>query len=84
MTFEELKKIPFHFVAHIAMKSEHTMIRASEDGRLGIFDYTKKYKTGNFGRTVRHWRIDDKVYKTKEEFIEALKDFDPKVKPIRP
>jgi hypothetical protein len=42
-----------------------------------------KRKNGDFGRTYRHWRIDNKIYKSDEKFFEALKDFSTKVIPIR-
>ena len=82
MTEEELKDIPFHFVAHMALESEHTLTYESEDGRLGFCDHTPKRKNGDFGKTRRHWHIDGKVYKTKEKFIAALADFNPNVLPI--
>ena len=31
MTIEELKDIPFHFVAHMALESEHMMSYETED-----------------------------------------------------
>lgn len=77
MTPEELSKIPFKFQGHMSLESEHTMTYASEDGRLGYCDHTPKKKNGDFGRTYRHFRIDNKVYKSKEKFIEALKNFKP-------
>jgi hypothetical protein len=82
MTIDELKDIPFHFVAHMAMEHEHTMSYETEDGRLGFCDHTPKRKNGDFGRTYRHYRIEGKVYKTKEKFLEALKDYNPNVLPI--
>lgn len=77
MTDEQLQKITYHMVAHLSMEHEHTLTYASEDGRLGFCDHTPKRKNGDFGRTYRHYRIDNKVYKKKEKFIEALKDFNP-------
>lgn len=77
MTLEQLKKIPFHFVCSTAWEDVHTLTYESEDGRLGYCDHTRKHKNGDFGRTYRHWRIEGKVYKTKDKFIEALKDFQP-------
>ena len=82
MTIEELKDIPFHFVAHMALESEHTMSYETEDGRLGFCDHTPKRKNGDFGRTYRHYHIDGKVYKTKEKFLAALADFKQNVLPI--
>lgn len=79
MTLEGLKKIPFHFVSSLAMEDEHMLTYASEDGRLGFCDHTPKRKNGDFGRTYRHYRIEGKVYKKKEKFIEALADFNPAV-----
>lgn len=78
MTIEELKKIPFRMVAHLAKDDEHCCTYSSEDGMLGFCDHTKK-RGFNFGRSYRHWRIGKKVYKSKEKFLEALKDYHPAV-----
>lgn len=83
MTKEELKKVKFRCVGHMALESEHMLTYVSEDGRLGFCDHTPKRKNGDFGRTYRHWRIDNKIYKSDEKFFEALKDFSMKVIPIR-
>lgn len=79
MTIDELKAIPFHFVSSLAMEDKHMLSYESEDGRLGYCDHTPKRKNGGFGRTYRHWRIDNKVYKKREKFIEALAEFNPAV-----
>ena len=75
MTIEELKKIPFRLVTHIAMEDEHCTTYASVDGSLGFCDHTKKKGKFDFGRTYRHWRIGSKVYKSFAKFQEALKDY---------
>ena len=67
----------------MALESEHMLTYVSEDCRLGFCDHTPKRKNGDFGRTYRHWRIDNKIYKSDEKFFEALKDFSTKVIPIR-
>jgi len=83
MTFEELKKIPFRFVSHLSMEDEHCITYISEDGRIGFCDHVQ-YKNGQpTKRARRHWQIDGKVYKTTPKFIEALKDFNPKIIPLR-
>lgn len=60
MTEEEFGKLSFHLVSHISLAYVHT----------------RKKKNGDFGRSYTHYRIDKQVYKQKEKFIEALKDFD--------
>lgn len=83
MTYEELKKIPFRCVSHLALEDEHCTTYISEDGRIGFCDHVK-FKNGQpTKRGYRHWQIDGKVYKTTSKFIEALKEFDPKILPIR-
>ena len=77
MTIEELKKIPFRVVCHIAKEDEHGTAYASVDGALGVCDHTKKKGDFDFGRTYRHWRIGSKVYKSFAKFQEALKDYNP-------
>ena len=75
MTEEEFNKIPFHMVYRLALENEHSCTYESEDERLGFCEHTIKNKYGEFSRSYRHWRIDNKVYKTKEKFLDALKDF---------
>lgn len=82
MTADELKKIPFYFVSSLSLAYEHSVTYESEDGRLGYCDHTPKRKNGEFRKGFRHYRIDNKVYKTQEKFLEALADFNPNVVPI--
>ena len=74
MTIEELKKVPFRETCHMAMEGEYTTTYMSKDGRLGFCDHVP-FKDGEpHGRAFRHYRIGLKVYKTKQKFIEALKE----------
>lgn len=82
MTIDELKSIPFYFVAHLSLKYEHTITYETEDGRIGYCDHTPINKRGEFRKGYRHLRIDKKMYKTTEKFLEALADFNPSVVPI--
>jgi len=75
MTEEEFNRVEFHMVYHLALKDEHMCTYISKDKRLGYCDHTPKNKYGEFKKSYRHWQIDSKVYKTKEKFLEALKDF---------
>jgi len=73
MSEEELKNVEFRFVAHVSKEYEHTTTYASKNGRLGFCDHVP-YKNGEpCGRTYRHFRIDNKIYKTYNKFLEALK-----------
>lgn len=83
MTQEELEKIPFHFVSHLSMVDEHVATYSDESGRLGFCKITPKKDEFTFGKSRTHYRIDEKIFKTKEKFLEALKDFSFKVVPIR-
>ena len=77
MTEEELRKVKFKFVCHLSMDHENTTTYQSEDGRLGFCDHAPKRRNGVYGKGYRHYRIDNKVYKTKEKFLEAIKDYSP-------
>ena len=84
MKFEELENVNFHLVAHLSWDDEHTSTYSSEDGVFGFCDHVP-YEDGHpKGRCYRHYRIRDKVYKTKAKFIEALADFNPNVIPLYP
>ena len=73
MTEEELTQTPFRFQCHMSTEYEHTTTHFSNDGRIGFCDHMP-YKDGEpHGRSYRHYMIDGKVYKSKENFIEALK-----------
>lgn len=72
MTYNEVKKIPFHFVSHLSLEDEHRAVYADESGRLGFCDITEK-KGFEFGKSKRVYRIDNNWYESKEEFKKALK-----------
>lgn len=83
MTERELSKIPFKCIAHLVLESEHIATYSDESGRLGFCTHTPKKDEFTFGKGRTHYRIDDKIYKSKEKFLEALKEFSFKVIPIR-
>jgi hypothetical protein len=74
MTYNELLKIPFHFVSHLSLENQHQTTYTDDSGRLGFCDTTEK-KGFYFGKTVRSYRIDTKWYENKKDFIKALKKF---------
>ena len=72
MTDSEIKAIRFKWQSHMSMEGEHTTCYVSECGRFGICEHVP-YKDGHpHGRPYTHYRIGNKIYKTKEKFIEAL------------
>lgn len=80
MTEEELKKVKFRFVCHLNMEDENSSTYESEDGKLGFCDHVPKRPNGTFRKGYRHYRIEGKIYKKYDKFIEALKDYSPKGK----
>lgn len=78
MTEEELKKVKFRETQHLVLEDEYATAYISEDGRLGFCDHVPRdTKTGMVkkrGRAYRHYRIDGNIYKTRENFIEALRE----------
>lgn len=76
MTWEELTKVPFHFVSHIAMTDCHQSTYESKDGRLGFADLQPMKDDWPVGKCRRHWRIDNTWFKSKKKFLEALKEFE--------
>lgn len=74
MTPEQLAKVPFQFVCSMALEHEHTITYKNDDYNIGFCDHTIKRKDGGFGRTYRHYRLRNKVYKTLPKFLEAIKD----------
>ena len=83
MTKEEFEKIPFHFVSHLSMADEHIANYSDDSGRLGICVITPKKDDFTFGKSTTHYRIDNKIFKTKGKFLEALENFSLKEVPIK-
>ena len=71
MTYEELKKIPFHMLSHLSMENEYRTTYSDDSGRLGYCDITPK-KGFVFGKARRVFRLDSTWYENKEDFIKAL------------
>lgn len=74
MTAEELAQVPFEFVCSIAMEHEHTTTLKNDEYDMGYCLHTIKRADGGFGRSYRHYRYRDKIYKTLPKFLEAIKD----------
>ena len=83
MNKQELANIPFRCVCHMALEHEHIATYSDESGRLGVSVVTPKKDEFTFGKGRTHYRIDEKIYKSKKKFLEALKEFSFKVVPIR-
>lgn len=78
MTEDELSRIPFRCTCCTAWSDEHTMTYSSPDNDLGFCVHTPKNEDGSFSkRTYTHYRIGERIYKTRKRFLEALKDYNP-------
>jgi len=78
MTPEEFDKIKWTFQSHLNMGDEHASTYRA-DTPFPLFacrHVTKNYtKYGNERfRTTVHYKLDGKVYKTKEKLLEAIKE----------
>ncbi len=71
MTSEELSKIPFRMVSHLAMAHEHCATYVNNEYGIGMCKHTKKKNEFEFGRTYTHFMYKGVVYKTKEKLLEA-------------
>jgi len=71
MTADELSKIPFKMVSHLAMEDEHCSSYVNEEYGIGICRHTKKKSEFEFGRSYTHYWYKGVVYKTKKKFLEA-------------
>lgn len=74
MTDKEIKLINFTSVSHMSMGNEHIVRYNSESGRIGVCHHVPYQNGGQFIRAYTTYRIDDKIYKTKKAFIQALKE----------
>ena len=76
MTAEELAKVPFQFKSHLSMEGEHCTVYEDNSKRLSFCSHVPFRNGKPYGRCYTHYMIDGKVYKTKEKFMEALKEFE--------
>ena len=74
MTKEELTKIPFTFKSSFSMEHEHFTEHYNKEYGFSFCTHTKKKANGDFGRSYRHYMCQNKVYKSLDNFLEAIKD----------
>lgn len=74
MTDKEIKLINFTSVSHMSMENEHIVCYNYESGRIGVCHHVPYKDVGQFRRAYTTYRIDDIIYKTKKEFLKALKE----------
>lgn len=61
-------------VSHLAMETEHICVYESQNPlyKILIYNHTKKKKNGDFGKSYVHYAFNGKVYKTKQELLDAI------------
>jgi hypothetical protein len=64
--------IKLQWKSHMSLDDEHITVYASDDNRIGVCVHVIT-SDGRYGRSYRHYRIDDKVYKNEKKFINDLK-----------
>ena len=74
MTEQELSQIPFRMVSHLAMETEHCIVYESKNPlyKISMCKHTKIKKNGDFGKSYVHYAFNGKVYKTKQELLNAI------------
>ena len=74
MTEQEFDNIPFRMVSHLAMEHEHASTYVNEEYGFAVCKHVKKKDDFTFGRSYTHYMFQNKVYKTKSKFLEAIKE----------
>lgn len=71
MTEEELSKIPFRMVSHIAMEHEHCSSYVNDEHGIGMCVHVVKKDDFEFGKSYTHYMYKGVVYKSKKKLLEA-------------
>lgn len=80
MTPEEINKIRFKLLSHVAMANEHvcSYIAVDVPFELRMCSHTPvdNYETGElaYGRAYRHYMLNGVVYNTRKKLYEAMKE----------
>lgn len=77
MTEQQFNQIPFRMVSHLALEHEHASTYINEEYGFSVCKHVKKKDDFTYGRTYIHYMYQGKVYKTKQKFLEAIKDVNP-------
>lgn len=74
MTREELSKVPFRMVSHMAMEGEHYSLYANDDYGFRMQKTTKIKKDGlTTGKTYTDYYFNEKWYSSLDKFLDAIK-----------
>lgn len=73
MTHEELYKLPFRWVSHMSLATEHLAVYKAETpkGSIVMQTHTHKRKNGEFGKSSRVYVFRGKEYKTIDELLKG-------------
>lgn len=72
MTKEELAKLPFRMVSHMAAEDYHVATYMNDEYGIVVCKQTKVKNELEFGRSTVHYMHNGKVYKSKKKFLEAV------------
>ena len=61
-------------VSHLALETEYICVYESQNPlyKILIYKHTKIKKNGEFGKSYTHYVLNGKVYKTKQELLNAI------------
>ena len=71
MTHKEFHKLPFRFLGHMSLDTEHfaTYKAETQKGDIVIHTCTRRLKNGEFGKVKRTYIFRDKEYKSVDELL---------------
>lgn len=74
MTGEELAKLPFRMVSHMAAEDFHVATYMNDEYGIVVSKQTRMKDGTVFGRSTVHYMHNGKLYKSKKKFLEAISD----------
>lgn len=73
MTEEELRKIEFRWVSHIALEDRHVTTYENKKYGFTMLQIVTKKSELKWGRALTHYIFKGQIYKSQKKFLEAIK-----------
>lgn len=72
MTKEELEKLPFRTVSHMAAEDFHVFTYMNDEYGILVSREIRMKNGTVYGRSTVHYMHNGKLYKSKKKFLEAI------------